>query len=164
MLQVPRLGLTGESDATGMRGPVEPTGAGSGASLIWIHSSVATSLPGVGTASYSAGMVFTTPTGSKFHRSTDCHQVKSHSEVTEATMDMVGNREPCRSCYHDAPVTESVHAYCAEHNSFRACAHNGGVLIPMVRTHRKHTINSDPGDTYVRYDYVWPEHLHRHVD
>ncbi len=105
----------------------------------------------------------TTPAGTKFHRSSYCHQVKKDSELIEISLEEIGRRTPCRSCFRDAPNADVLHAYCPRCNSFRPCAHNGGVLVPLTRTRRTRSPYMDQGETYIRYDYVWPESLSAHV-
>lgn len=107
--------------------------------------------------------VFTTASGTKFHRSPACRQVKSYSEVMEYTLDMIGDRLPCLTCFRDAPDPRILHAYCPTCNTFRPCEHNGGVLVPLTRTRRSRSPYMEPGETYIRWDYVWPESLTTHV-
>lgn len=109
----------------------------------------------------------TRTTRPRFHKNRECFQLtKSGSVAAEVNLDEIGRAQPCRTCYPDAPRLASAHRWCRECNKqkIRPCQHNGGVLVPLTRTHRKTTINSDPGDTYIRFDYVWPEQVHLYTN
>jgi hypothetical protein len=115
--------------------------------------------------------VYRTPTNAgryRFHKTEDCRQlVKRPRSGRRAQIEAIDLAEidkaiPCRTCYPDSPALRSVHRYCPECNldSARPCPHNGGVLFRMTRTHRRATLLSDSGETYVREQYVWPEKMH----
>jgi hypothetical protein len=130
-----------------------------------IHSSLGVPLARRRTATYSAWVptVWKTSTGKRFHRSTECHQIKRVSQYVEITLDEIDGALPCRSCYHDAPISGSLHHYCVRCQSFTPCEHNGGIRVPLTRTRRTRSPYMDQGETYTRFQYVWPEHLPRHV-
>ena len=102
-----------------------------------------------------------------FHRSADCFQLKKGPArgpgraLREVPLEELPKPRPCRYCYPDAPRARSRHRYCQEcKGSALPCEHNGGVLVTLTNTHTKRSIMSEPGDTYQRTRYVWPEQAH----
>ncbi len=107
--------------------------------------------------------VVKTPTGKRFHRSRICTRVVGNPNLEEISIHDIEDLIPCRVCFKDAPIPGSVHAYCPSCNTFSACPHNGGILVPLVRRRRSRSPYMDPGEVYTRMQYIWPEALTAHV-
>lgn len=106
--------------------------------------------------------VYRSETSTRFHRSRTCKQLKRPSikGIIEQDLDDVRGI-PCRTCYPDAPKVSSIHRRCSTcgGDTNVPCAHNGGVLVRQ-EIPRRQTLMAGPGETYVRYAWVWPEHAH----
>ena len=101
--------------------------------------------------------------GVRFHRSSDCIQLTCRgAETKQIELSALTVQQPCKTCFPDAPVARSAHRYCyvCDTGKTRPCEHNGGVRVPMTRTRRSRSPYMDKGETYIRYQWVWPEHAH----
>jgi hypothetical protein len=105
----------------------------------------------------------TTSTRFRFHRAADCHRIATSESVEAVDLKDLDRAIPCRTCYPDSPELSSLHRYCYRCNTKSRpmpCPHNGGVLVHTVRTRRKYTLVSEPGEVYTAAKYIWPETLH----
>jgi hypothetical protein len=107
-----------------------------------------------------------------FHKDLDCRQLTKRPsngekrEPVEVELNELDRPRPCRNCYPDAPVAVSIHRVCAICNTdagVRPCAHNGGVPVYHERAYGRPGFNHDPGETFAKRQYVWPEHAHLYV-
>lgn len=110
----------------------------------------------------------TNPARGRFHKTDQCvHLTRKttgvRQEVIAVDLKELSRGIPCRTCYVDAPKIASAHRYCAECNkkTARPCPHNGGIPVVVTMTRKStRTLFSEPGDTYTKHVYVWPEKLH----
>lgn len=107
----------------------------------------------------------------RFHRSRSCRQLVKgpatglRQKVLEIDATAIGTELPCLVCFSDAPRARSAHRYCyiCDPGKVRPCAHNGGVLVPMYRTHQRDGFLHEAGETYLRRQYVWPENATKYL-
>ena len=118
--------------------------------------------------------VYVTPSNPyrrRFHASPECVQLTKApatgrpQEILKIEVDELAVALPCRTCYPDAPVATSAHRYCrvCDSGKVRPCAHNGGVLVHMTRTHRKGSLYRDPGEVFTQARWVWPERANKYL-
>lgn len=102
----------------------------------------------------------------KFHRSPDCRQItkppskgESHPVRAVELAEMTEHARPCKTCYPDAPRIKTAHRFCRICNVEKPspCAHNGGVLVKQIATTKYVGLLRDPGDTFLRERWIWPD-------
>lgn len=104
-----------------------------------------------------------------FHKTKDCYKIKKipprgeRQKLYEVEIDDLRFQTPCLVCYPDAPRARSSRRYCKTCNSTRACAHNGGVPVPVERAWRKETVYHEVGETVTQTVYVWPEKVRHYI-
>lgn len=107
--------------------------------------------------------VFIAPTPRVFHARVDCHRLQIARSFTAVDIDQVSPRRlPCQSCIPSAPRVKFLKRFCIQCNKdyARPCAHNGGVKVMKTVTTTYFSALREPGDTFLRSAYVWPDRAH----
>lgn len=97
----------------------------------------------------------------RFHRIPDCDRLRGPSQAVD--LNDVVKPSPCRTCYRDAPRVKVVRRYCPDCDTSYPCPHNGGVQVLLTGVTTYTSALRDPGDTYTRRAYVWPDRAHHYI-